>query len=285
MQRFFVNAILFFAAITSEAIATPQTLYINRGSFVTIKKTTFPSLAVNTTEVYDAHNAVIAATPGEVLNLTIINNDSVLHGFSVTGFTSQSVTIKPGKSAQIHLTIDKEGIYLYYDSIQYPSFVYLGAAGMIVSSKSTHRSFYWNIKEQQASLNESISRGGKFSKGNYDPDFFTINGLSYPDIQADTTAKIWGSVGDTVSIYMVNTGQSMHSIHFHGFHLKCLFSTSPNIRAGWEKDSWPIKSMQGVVLELVIDKIGRYSVHDHNLVAVSAAKTHPNGMFMIMEMK
>ncbi len=285
MQRLFVITILFFAAITSEAIATPQTLYINRGIFVTVKKTTFPSLAVNTTAVYDSHNAVITATPGEVLDLTIINNDSVLHGFSIMGFPSQSVTIKPGKSAQVHLPIDKEGIYLYYDSVQYPSFVYLGAMGMIVASKSTQHSFFWNIKEYQASLNESISRGGKFSKSNYDPDFFTINGLSYPDIQGDTTAKVWGSVGDTVRIYIVNSGQSMHAIHFHGFHSKCLSSTSLNIRAGWVKDSWAIKSMQGVVLELVIDKIGRYSVHDHNLVAVSAAKTHPNGMFMIMEMK
>ena len=265
--------------------AVTQTLYINRGNFVTIKKTTFPALAVNTTPVYEAHNAMILAIPGQALDLTIVNNDSVLHGFSVTGFPSQSVTIKPGANALVHLTIDKEGIYLYYDSAQYPSFLYLGASGMIVASRSTQRSFFWNIKEHQASLNESLADGGKFSKGSYDPDFFTINGLSYPDIQNDTTAKVWGSVGDTVRIYLANTGQSMHAIHFHGFHTKCLFSTSPNIQAGWVKDSWAIKSMQAVVLELVIDKIGRYSVHDHNLVAISAAKTHPNGMFMIMEMK
>ena len=285
LHKFCFITTLFLIAITSESFAVTQTLYINRGSFVTIKKTSFPALSVNATPVYDAHNAVISATPGQLLDLTIVNNDSVLHGFSIAGFPSQSVTIKPAASALIHLTIDKEGIYLYYDSVQYPSFLYLGAAGMIVASNSTRRSFFWNIREYESSLNENLVHGGTFSKTSYDPDFFTINGLSYPDIQNDTTAKVMGSVGDTLRIYLANTGQSMHSIHFHGFHTRCLFSTSQNIKTGWVKDTWAIRSMQAVILELVVDKPGRYSVHDHNLVAISAAKTHPNGMFTIMEMK
>jgi hypothetical protein len=40
--------------------------------------------------------------------------------------------------------------------------------------------------------------------------------------------------------------------------------------------------MESVVIEIVPDKLGQYSVHDHNLVAVAAAGLHPNGMFTIM---
>ena len=176
-------------------------------------------------------------------------------------------------------------MYLYYDPVNAPSNFYMGAAGMIVVSNSKQRSFYWNLKEHEAQLNDLVVNGGQFNKQTYNPDYFTINGLSYPDIQSDTSARVWGSVGDTVRIYVANTGQSMHSIHFHGFHSRCLFSTTKNIRVGWIKDTWALRSMEGVLLELVADKAGRYSVHDHNLVAVSGGNTHPNGMFTIMEFK
>ena len=285
MYRSLIAAAVLLGAITSEAFALNQTLYINRGTFVTIKKTTFPALSINFSPLYDAHNAVISLDPREPLDLTVVNNDSIIHDFSVTGFPAQSAIIKPGSSASIHLSTNKEGIYLYYDSVQYPSYLYLGAAGMIVVSKQRQRSFFWNIREYESSLNENIAHDAKFRKNDYDPDFFTINGLSYPDIQSDTTARVWGSVGDTIRIYLANTGQSMHSIHFHGFHTRCLTSTSPDIKVGWVKDTWGLRSMQAVMLELVVDKQGRYSVHDHNLIAITAALTHPNGMFTIMEFK
>lgn len=270
---------------SANVFAASQTLYINRGLLSTIKKTTFPAIAVNLAPTFSARNAVLSVLIGEELDIKVINNDSVLHGFSVSGFPSQSVIIKPGDSADINLTFDKEGIYLYYDSLQYPSYVCLGAAGMITVSRSYLHSYFWNIKEYESSLNRALALGGSFSKQSYDPDYFTINGLSYPEIQNDTTARVWGSVGDTVRIYLANTGQSMHSIHFHGFHATCLFTTSSNTGIGWSKDTWAIRSMEAMLLEFIVDKSGRYSVHDHNLVAVTAAKTHPNGMFTIMEFK
>lgn len=270
---------------SANVFAASQTLYINRGLLSTIKKTTFPAIAVNLAPTFNARNAVLSVLIGEELDIKVINNDSVLHGFSVSGFPSQSVIIKPGDSADINLTFDKEGIYLYYDSLQYPSYVCLGAAGMITVSRSYLHSYFWNIKEYESSLNRALALGGNFSKQSYDPDYFTINGLSYPEIQNDTTARVWGSVGDTVRIYLANTGQSMHSIHFHGFHATCLFTTSSNTGIGWSKDTWAIRSMEAMLLEFIVDKPGRYSVHDHNLVAVTAAKTHPNGMFTIMEFK
>ena len=51
---------------------------------------------------------------------------------------------------------------------------------------------------------------------------------------------------------------------------------------GWEKDTFPIKSMETIVLELVPDKPGHYSVHDHNLTAVTGGGFHPKGMLVLM---
>ena len=283
MFRTFVLTALLLAAVAAEQAVASDTLYINRGNLITVKKTNIRSFAFNRTPNFEANNFVIKIASG-FLDLIIINNDTVLHGFSLIGFGPLTQGIKPDSSAKILLPIN-EGMYLYYDPVNAPSNVYMGAAGMIVVSNSGQRSFYWNLKEHESRLNDSISTGGHFRKQTYNPDFFTINGLSYPDIQNDTTARVWGSVGDTIRIYLANTGQSMHSIHFHGFHTRCIFSTTSNIQVGWVKDTWAIRSMEGILLELVADKQGKYSVHDHNLVAVSGGNTHPNGMFTIMEFK
>jgi len=48
------------------------------------------------------------------------------------------------------------------------------------------------------------------------------------------------------------------------------------------KDTFPVYSMETVVLELVPNQVGEYPVHDHNLVAVSGASMYPNGMFLTL---
>ena len=156
---------------------------------------------------------------------------------------------------------------------------------MIVVNNSISKKYYWNLKDHQTLFNFKIADGNVVNFRDYEPDYFTINGKSFPDLQNDPGAVVKANVGDTVLIYMVNTGQSLHSIHFHGFHCTSVYSTSRAIGKNWIKDTYPVYSMEGVVLRLVPDKKGLYSVHDHNLVAVSGGGTHPNGMFLIMEIQ
>ena len=117
---------------------------------------------------------------------------------------------------------------------------------------------------------------------NYYPDYFTVNGKSNPDINNDADARVIGGVGDTIRIYIANTGQSIHSMHFHGYHLRILYSSENVTHVDRSKDTFPIKSMETLVLELVPDKVGEYPVHDHNLVAVTGGGIYPNGMFLTM---
>jgi hypothetical protein len=280
-------AVVFILALQQALAATVnQTLYINRGTFVTVNSTaSFPYFAYNGTSSFEARNTVINVATSDMLVIKVINNDTVIHGFDVKGYAGVSALINPGDSILDTLTFTSERVYIYYDSYQYPKYRYMGAAGMIcVNNSTTDKKFWWNIKEHQVSYNNQLAAGLPVSWSAYNPNYFTINGLSHPDLQNDTTARVTGSVGDTIRIFVVNTGQSSHSIHFHGFHCRVLFSTVSN-QTGWVKDTFPLRSMEGVVLEMVPDKVGEYSVHDHNLVAVSGGGTHPNGMFIIMEIQ
>ncbi|MEZ4826701.1 MAG: multicopper oxidase domain-containing protein [Bacteroidia bacterium] len=123
-----------------------------------------------------------------------------------------------------------------------------------------------------------LNTGGTVNCHDYEPDYFTVNGKSYPDLQADTTAIIKANVGQTIRLVISNTGLHKHSIHFHGYHLEILYSTKFPAHVGRVKDSFPIDPYESLILELTPEKPGTFPVHDHNLVAVTGAGEYPNGM-------
>lgn len=259
-----------------------QSLFINRGTLTTVKGNTFPFLAFNSTLTYNSSNAVINCLVNDTLILTVNNNDSIIHGFKVKNYSGISYTINPSANITCTLIPNQRCIYTFYDHLNFPRNTYMGLAGMIaVKEKINDKVYYWNLKEHQSLYNLQLGYNADWSV--YYPDYFTINGKSFAQVQLDPTAKIQAQVNDTIYIYVQNTGQSMHSLHFHGFHPTAVYSDSKLIKSGWSKDTWGMFSMDALVLKMIPDKSGKYSVHDHNLVAVTGGNTHPNGMFTIMQ--
>ena len=266
----------------APAAIVQDTVYINRGSFTSVSGSTFPWLAFNATPSFDPLNAVILLGVGDQLDLTVVNNDSTVHGIAIDGVLSQPGSLLQGAMTTVQLFTTAERSYVYRDPTADPKNTYLGLAGMICVTASTDQVYFWNIKEHLTGFNQLLAAGGAVDWNAYEPDYFTINGKSFPDLQNDLTAKINCAVGDTVWIFIANTGQSAHSIHFHGFHCTALFHSDAS-KTGWSKDTWPLRSMQCALLRFVADKPGSYSVHAHNLGAVSGGGTHPNGMFLITD--
>ena len=280
--RFFVvGAIALLWPFFSHAAQFRDTLQINRGAFQTVKKTSFPALAYNRGTDYQPTNPVFQVRIGDTIHFYLKNNDTAIHGFTIKG-GSTSVTLPPSGIDSVTFIPLEEGLFLYFDPINYPMNRYMGLGGMIVVTNASAKSFYWNLKEHEVNFSRDIAQGTAVDWSTYDPDYFTINGLSFPDLQLDTVSNVRAHIGDTILICIANTGQSLHSIHFHGFHCRVRASNASNILKDWVKDTFPIRSMDALLLELVPDKVGRYSVHDHNLVAITGGGTHPNGMFTIM---
>lgn len=275
--------LLFIFGLTVKAATINKTLYINRGEFRTVSNVTFPYFAFNSGTQYTSQNEIIQATTNDVLILKVINTDSVAHGFDIKHFANINKTIQAKDSIMDTLHLNAQGIFIFYDSYTYPKYRYMGAAGMItVFNSSTDKKFYWNLKEHQSSYNTALNENKKVDWSNYTPDYFTINGFSFPDVLNDTLSWVNGKVGDTIHIFIANTGQSAHSIHFHGFHGKAIFSTKAS-QTNWEKDTFPIGSMEAVIVELIPDKTGFYSVHDHNLLALTAGGIYQPGMLTLMD--
>ena len=284
MKRYFYTLFFLSSFILLLGSTVTKRLYINRGIFTTVKNTNFPFLSFNSDTAFNQLNAVITLLQNDSLKLTVINNDIAPHGFAVQGAGISISSINSGDSVFVQLHETQHRAFIYFDPLNYPSNRYLGLAGIIYFGlPSGNAVYYWNIKEHQTSYSALLASGNSVNWNSYYPDYYTINSKSFPDLQIDSTAKISATVGDTVYIVVANTGQSMHSLHFHGFHPKAVFAEAKILQAGWDKDTWGMYSMDILVLKLIPDKPGRYSVHDHNLVAITGGNTHPNGMFTIME--
>jgi FtsP/CotA-like multicopper oxidase with cupredoxin domain len=288
VKRQFIAKGLFiclFAFLCSPVSAlskvTEVTRYINRGNLITVKNTIIPYLAFDSTIEFNANSAPIKIGLGDTLQLTIINRDTASHTIRLGTWESSIINI--GDSIKMSYSSSEEKIDIYFDPTGDQA--YLGLVGMIEVTTSAANTYTWNLHSHEQSFSQSLVNGLPVDWSQYYPDYFTVNALSFPQLQADAESKVRARVGDTVLIFIANAGRSIHSLHFHGFHCKVRYTSASRLRRGWVKDTFPLGPLESLLLELVPDKIGRYSVHDHNLVAITAGGTHPNGMFTIMEVQ
>lgn len=277
-RRFYVALIAGLSASWANASIVNESLYIMADSLETVDGNTLPYKTFNQEPVFTQTNPVLELEVGDTLDLWVYNLDTVVHEFTLTNSPSDTV-IQPGDSVFVQKVFENMGVYIYYDPMTQPLNVAMGLGGMIVVRDESLAGFFWNIKEHDSTWNVQFSMGQLVDPSTYDPGYFTINGNSNPDINSDPTARIVGQVGDTLMLFVANTGQSAHSIHFHGYHATIVFSSHNANHLGREKDTFPIYPQEALTLRLVPDKPGEYPVHDHNLVAVMADNVYPNGMF------
>lgn len=260
-------------------------LYLNTGDFTAVDGAAFPYAAFNESPAFSMRNADIHLAPGDSLAVMLVNNDTVAHYFSVQGI-SGSLMVAAGDSGNASFYFPDAGTYIYADTQSTPGYAYLGAAGIVaVTDGSEDANFYWNVKTHDSSFNAQLLAGQFVDWAQYDPDYNTVNGLSKPDIEADSSAKIRGTVGEKILIHVANTGPGVHSMHFHGYHVRILYDSRGPKRLNWDKDTVPIRSMSSVTLELIPHQPGLFPVHDHNLTALTGNNYYPNGIFLMMEVQ
>lgn len=258
-------------------------LSLNRGDYLAVDSTSYPYYAFNSDANFNPQNEVVNVMLGDTVLFTVVNTDTVAHGFAIAGYQGSSSIVNPLDSIVDTVVFNMPGLFIYHDDLAYPKYTYLGAAGMVlVETPNTFKKFYWNFKEQQDTFSFDLANGLSVNWAAYEPNYFTVNSRGKPDIPDDSSAVVISNVGDTVRIMMANTGRSVHSIHFHGFHCRILYSSQGSYMTDWSKDTFPLKSMETMILEMVPDKPGYYPVHDHNLISVTGGGIYPNGIFMMM---
>ncbi|MDG1147490.1 MAG: multicopper oxidase domain-containing protein [Crocinitomicaceae bacterium] len=279
MSKIILASILtFIVGFNGMSGTVTKSLYIVSGSLLSVDNNLSPYITFNDNPVFTQENPIINLYIGDTLDLWVYNTDLVDHGFVIND-VNVSINIAPGDSVFVQQEFASSGVFIYHDSQEYPKYTYLGLAGLIVVKDHSQPCFYWNLKEHNADWNNQLFNGGTVNWSDYDPKYFTINARSNPNINMDTLARITGSIGDTLHLQIANTGQGVHSIHFHGYHGVIKYSSKNPSHIGREKDTFPIYPMETMTIQIIPDKSGEYPVHDHNLAAVTGNNIYPNGMF------
>ncbi len=260
-----------------------ESLYIIRDSISVSNGSNIPYLTFNSNSSdFYIESPLIILDEGDSLKLWIVNEDSIDHSFEITNVTGSSALIPQNDSVLVELKFNNSGGFIYRSNVSNSDYAYCGLSGTIIVKNHNHPSFYWNLREHDSLFNTSIMTGNNVNWSNYNPKFFTINGNSHPNINSDSLARINGNINDTIILYISNCGRSLHSIHFHGFHLEIINSSFDLEEIGRFKDTFPIRQQESLILRLIPDKLGEYPVHDHNLVALSGSNIYPNGMLLTM---
>lgn len=272
---------ILIASLFSKLYASTveQKIYIIADSLSTVDGFKIPYITFNDSNSFAQSNPIINLSQGDSLSLWIVNHNANNHNFEIKGIGGTFVSIPTGDSAHVGITFNFSGNFIYHDPLDYPANTYLGLGGVIAVKDHSHKSFFWNVREHDDQWNTTLTSSGSVNWNNYYPNYFTINGNSNPHINSDTNARITGSVGDTLILYIANIGRSIHSMHFHGYHATILYASKNSNHIGRSKDTFPIYPMETLVLEIIPDKSGEYPVHDHNLVAITGNNIYPNGMF------
>jgi hypothetical protein len=205
MQKLKAAVFLCFCiGLFNSAIAAVvyDTVYINKGVITTIDTNYYAFYAFNDSPEFVATNSRIHLEIGDSLYLSVINTDVLTHGFDVKNTVGYAGTVLPGETLIVPMRFNELGAFIFYDNLDDPKFRYLGLAGLITVDDSGASKFFWNVKDHEGEWNDSLDEGYTVDWSMYYPNYFTINGFSNPLINEDPNARITGTVGETIRVYI-----------------------------------------------------------------------------------
>ncbi len=270
-------------SILNTLQAVEDTLYIYRDT-ISVNGLNISSCSFNDSPQFSLQNAIIKLSPGETLDLTVVNNDSKPHSFIVDKHNLTNNEISAGDSKVFQLTFNDPGTFRYYSDETYGRMI--GGSGIIAVGFVGEANFYWNLFDSEAQLSHNFSdETASELPPDFQPDLFFINGYTFPNTLTDTTGYVQGQVGEEIIISIVNSGNMEHVLHFHGYHVEILSANINTRYIGWVKDSFPLKCGEAMTVKMIPDKEGEYPVHDHNLIAVTNAGFYPGGMITFLNIQ
>ncbi len=118
--------------------------------------------------------------------------------------------------------------------------------------------------------------------GPYEPNYYRLNGMGFPDIAADTDTVIGATVGDRVLLRLGNMGHTRQALHMHGFHFDVAAQdNTPEQRLG-EKDTIGIPWGKTADIIFTVNQAGAFPFHPHDVQCVTANGLYPYGQLTLI---
>lgn len=228
---------------------------------------------------------VLAGDPVEV---TVTNNLDRPINFAVPGALTGTVTVAPTASHLYSFTAPAAGSYYFTDETNGEISRAMGLAGPLVVMPADgssrlypggpffDRQYTVFMQEHDDRLNAAIAGGGSYDMADYEPNYFFLNGLSFPDTRADADTLIVMSTGEDVAIRLINPGIIATPMHFHGYHVDVVTRDRTPEAVVIEKDTVLVRPSECVDVILDVNQAGMFPMHTHYVPGTTANGVYVN---------
>lgn len=112
-----------------------------------------------------------------------------------------------------------------------------------------------------------------------EPNFFTINGKSFPATETITVEK-----GDLVRLRLIGIGQFIHPMHLHGLPFKIVATDGHPVpeAAQLTKDTVSVAPGERYDIEFVATEPGQWMLHCHILHHTTNDNVEPGGLMLVI---
>ena len=271
------------ATIDVDLIAEAVTQSMIDGSSVTVWQLRNPSAAGP-----GGMASGLTALEGDTLNITLHNDLDRPINFEIPGALTGTTAVAPGNSRLYSFPAPGAGSYFYTDGVNGEIGRAMGLAGPLVvmpedGSDSLYtggpafdRQYTLVLQELDDRLNQQVAGGGSYDMNDYQPNYYFVNGLSFPDTASDGDTLLAMAQGEDVAIRFVNAGAISNPMHFHGYH--CRVATRNRVVETQivEKDTTLVRIGDCVDVIVSVDQAGTFPLHTHYVPGVTANGVYVN---------
>ena len=235
---------------------------------------------------------------GDTLNVTVDNQLDRPINLAVPGVLTGEPAVDPGNSRLYSFAAPAAGSYFYCDEINGEMGRALGLLGPLVvmpadgsnrlypGGPAFDRQYTLVLHEFDDRLNDAIGNSQTFDMEDFDPNYFFVNGLSFPDTAGDADTLIAMAQGEDVALRLISAGVITNPMHFHGYHVEVATRDRVPETVLVDKDTVLVGVGECVDVILPVTQIGTFPLHTHFVPGVTANGVYVNpygGALIIMD--
>lgn len=205
--------------------------------------------------------------------------------------------INPGDDVTFDIAVPRAGTWLLTDDALGVAAGPMGLGAVIiarsVSAGATpilrsqpakpYREYVLAYTDSDDRWNNTIDAGGVPDLGLYEPNYHTLNNLTFPNTIADPSTRITCRVGERVILRFANFGWVRQSVHFHGYHVYITRMNNMRQTHLGQKDTIGIPGHTTMEVELPVNQPGLYPVHPHSLTTVTDNGLYAAGQITLID--
>ncbi len=243
------------------------------------------------------------ATEGDAVDVIINNQLPIALRPALIG-VAEGPEIAAGTSGVFSFTMPPAGSYLFghapprfssrsHGPVAHPT--HSGLSASVTSRPTSGQQELYNggptfdreygliYEDADSRINQTMGGTTPSRTKPYEPNYFTVNGLAFPDSASDPDTIVSGSLGEDILIRFGNFGRMRQSIHFHGYHAQIVTQNTVPDATMPPKDTIAVPYHTTVDVILTPNQAGVYPLHPHSLTAVTANGFYPLGALALID--